>query len=93
MIAEHSLAVFGWILCGPNIFLLSTVVTESQLDGILTKIWDMEDVPVKPGKEYSSVCEDNKPPQRIKKGGMLFHCPLNKLTTYTWDIEGPSQVT
>jgi len=53
----------------------------------------MEDVPVKPGKEYSSVCEDNKPPQGIKKGGMLFHCPLNKLTTYTWDIEGPSQVT
>nr|XP_044249383.1 uncharacterized protein LOC123002820 [Drosophila takahashii] len=34
-------------------------VTESQLDGILTKFWEVEDVPVKPGKESSSVCENN----------------------------------
>ncbi|XP_044315224.1 uncharacterized protein LOC123037631 [Drosophila rhopaloa] len=34
-------------------------VTESQLDGILTKFWEVEDVPVKPGKKSSSVCENN----------------------------------
>ncbi|XP_044314736.1 uncharacterized protein LOC123037552 [Drosophila rhopaloa] len=60
--------IFGWILCGPiaknptnriSSFSARLSVTESQLDGILTKFWEVEDVPVKPGKESSSVCENN----------------------------------
>jgi len=60
--------MFGYFLCGPiaknptkriSSFSARFSVTESQLDGIHTKFWEVEDVPVKPGKESSSVCEDN----------------------------------
>ncbi|XP_044317455.1 uncharacterized protein LOC123038061 [Drosophila rhopaloa] len=60
--------IFGWIICGPiaknptnriSSFSARLSVTESQLDGIVTKFLEVEDVPVKPGKESSSVCENN----------------------------------
>jgi len=46
-------------------------VTESQLDGFLTKLWEVEEVIVKPGKESSMVCESNyqETTTRDKKGG------------------------
>ncbi|XP_043659545.1 uncharacterized protein LOC122624160 [Drosophila teissieri] len=60
--------IFGWILCGPIAtnptsricsFSSRLAVTESRLDNILTKFWEVEDVPVKRVRESTSICEEN----------------------------------
>jgi len=81
--------IFGGILCGPiaknptnriSSFSARLSVTESQLGGILTKFWELEDVPVKPGKESSSVCDDNfkQTTARDKEGRYVVSFPFKE---------------
>ncbi|XP_070070011.1 uncharacterized protein [Drosophila takahashii] len=61
--------IFGWILTGPvpaprqdRISSFSTHVAhtyEASLDKLLTKFWEVEDLPVKVAKESDVICEDN----------------------------------
>ncbi|XP_039227061.1 uncharacterized protein LOC120320711 [Drosophila yakuba] len=60
--------IFGWILSGPIAtnptsricyFSSRLAVTETRLDNILTKFWEVEDVPVKLVRESTSICEEN----------------------------------
>jgi len=61
--------IFGWILTGPvvkssakSISSFSTRITVSpaqRLENLLTKFWEVEDLPVKLVKESDSICEEN----------------------------------
>ncbi|XP_070068169.1 uncharacterized protein [Drosophila takahashii] len=61
--------IFGWVLPGPvsmstsnRVSAFTTQVTktkEASLDKLLTKFWEMEDLPSKMVKESDSVCESN----------------------------------
>ncbi|XP_062121681.1 uncharacterized protein LOC133835668 [Drosophila sulfurigaster albostrigata] len=61
--------VFGWILTGPVSQSMSTTVSafstrvalqaDEQLDSLLSKFWEVEDIPAKLIKESDFVCEEN----------------------------------
>ncbi|XP_070144619.1 uncharacterized protein [Drosophila kikkawai] len=81
--------IFGWILCGPiatspmsriRSFSARLAVKESKLDRILTKFWEVEDVPVKLVKESTSVCEENfiRSTKRSQDGRYVVSLPLKE---------------
>ncbi|XP_044249352.2 uncharacterized protein [Drosophila takahashii] len=61
--------IFGWVLTGPvsmstsnRVSAFTTQITktsEASLDKLLTKFWEVEDLPSKMVKESDSVCESN----------------------------------
>ncbi|XP_044574134.1 uncharacterized protein LOC123258335 [Drosophila ananassae] len=61
--------VFGWILSGPvskavpksisNFSTKVSISSEAKLEKLLTKFWEVEDLPGKPVKESDSFCEKN----------------------------------
>ncbi|XP_070144885.1 uncharacterized protein [Drosophila kikkawai] len=81
--------IFGWILCGPIAasptsricsFSARLAVKESKLDSILTKFWEVEDVPVKLVKESTSVCEENfiRSTKRSEDGRYVVSLPFKE---------------
>ncbi|KAH8307509.1 hypothetical protein KR059_001064, partial [Drosophila kikkawai] len=81
--------IFGWILCGPIAtsptsricsFSSRLAVKESKLDSILTKFWEVEDVPVKLVKESTSVCEENfiRSTKRSEDGKYVVSLPFKE---------------
>ncbi|XP_062122497.1 uncharacterized protein LOC133836179 [Drosophila sulfurigaster albostrigata] len=82
--------VFGWILTGPVSQGMSTTVSafstrvalqaEEQLDSLLSKFWEVEDIPAKLIKESDFVCEENfvKTTSRSKCGRYRVTLPFRK---------------
>ncbi|XP_051864344.1 uncharacterized protein LOC127566357 [Drosophila albomicans] len=82
--------VFGWILTGPVSQSMSTTVSafstrvalqaDEQLDSLLSKFWEVEDIPAKLIKESDFVCEENfvKTTSRSKCGRYRVTLPFRK---------------
>ncbi|XP_051864343.1 uncharacterized protein LOC127566356 [Drosophila albomicans] len=79
--------VFGWILTGPVSQNVSTIVSafstlqaDEQLNSILSKFWEVEDIPAKLIKESDFVCEENlvKTTSRSKCGRYRVTLPFLK---------------
>ncbi|XP_041631531.2 uncharacterized protein [Drosophila kikkawai] len=81
--------IFGWTLCGPIAtspisricsFSARLAVTESKPDSILTKVGEVEDVPVKLVKESTSVCEENfiRSTKRSEDGRYFVSLPFKE---------------
>ncbi|XP_062141785.1 uncharacterized protein LOC133849680 [Drosophila sulfurigaster albostrigata] len=82
--------VFGWILTGPISQSMSTTVSafstrvalqaDEQLDSLLSKFWEVEDIPAKLIKESDFVCEENfvKTTSRSKCGRYRVTLPFRK---------------
>ncbi|XP_060665226.1 uncharacterized protein LOC132797503 [Drosophila nasuta] len=82
--------VFGWILTGPVSQNVSTTVSafstrvalqaDEQLDSLLSKFWEVEDIPAKLIKESDFVCEENfvKTTSRSKCGRYRVTLPFRK---------------
>ncbi|XP_060665550.1 uncharacterized protein LOC132797788 [Drosophila nasuta] len=82
--------VFGWILTGSVSQSMSTTVSafstrvaiqaEEQLDSLLSKFWEVEDIPAKLIKESDFVCEENfvKTTSRSKCGRYRVTLPFRK---------------
>ncbi|XP_041451899.1 uncharacterized protein LOC121405318 [Drosophila obscura] len=85
--------IFGWVLSGPvsadSTRTVSAFTTKLSLDSnvrlekLLTKFWEVEDLPGKPTSESDSVCEENfrKTTKRAPDGRYIvtlpFKCPEN----------------
>jgi len=87
--------IFGWVLTGPvastssqnRVSAFTTQITETSdrgLEKLLTKFWEVENIPTKRLKESDSSCESNflqtttrdaTRKFRIQIGALAIHCP------------------